>query len=147
MSKDARTVSVSEFISFLFKTQLVDYSSEEIVRAHPELKGLSGMQLKTFRDASRPVQGDDEEDWYQSPTSRRSSFNRSRFSSELVDTPRSPRSTYSASSSNSEIGSGQGWRVYGTSHSRQASTVSVVTHIPNISLTDHPFFSGLHIVI
>lgn len=124
MSKDARTVSVAEFVSFLFKTQLVDYSSKEILAAHPELKGLSGMQLRTFRDSSAPLRETSLEDELYG--SRRSSFNQSRFSSEYAEPPKSPKSTYSSSSSNpdhSSTGSGQGWRVYGTSHSRQSSTV------------------------
>jgi len=126
MSKDVRTVTVAEFLSFLFKTQLVDYSSEEILAAHPELKGLSGVQLKTFRDSSAPVRETSvEEELY---GSRRSSFNRSRFSSESAETPMSPRSTYSSTSSSNSDGSsptsGQGWRIYGASHSRQSSTES-----------------------
>jgi hypothetical protein len=147
MSKDARTVSVSEFLSFLFKSQLVEDSSEEqILAAHPELKGLSGMQLKTFRDSSAPLRETSLEDELYG--SRRGTFNRSRFSSEYAEPPKSPRSTYSSSSSTSDRSpsaeSGQGWRVYGTSHSRQSSTVRQSNYSGECRLISSQSISGIH---
>lgn len=145
MSKDARTVSVAEFLSFLFKTQLVENSSEDILAAHPELKGLSGMQLKTFRDASAPLRETSLDDELYG--SRRTSFNRSRFSSEYnaEEPPKSPRSTYSSTSSNhSSTGSGQGWRVYGTSHSRQSSTVRQTKYTNDCGLTSSQSIPGIY---
>lgn len=129
MSNDPRTITVSEFVAFLFKSQLVDYTSDEAAAAHPELKGMSGMQLRTFRDSSSPVQESYQDGLYDTTSSRRNSFNRSRFSSEST-VMQSPKSAYSYSPSENmhePSGSGQGWRVFGSSHSRQSSTGSAVS--------------------
>ncbi|PVF93129.1 hypothetical protein CPB86DRAFT_131654 [Serendipita vermifera] len=133
---DQRTVSVSEFISFLFKAQLVD-PVDEVVEAHPELKGQTGLQLKTFRDLSSPILEDSESGYWSSssypssPTT--TSFNRSRFSSDShtrtsFDSPEVAPMEFSSPVSQS----GSGWRVYG-SHSRQSS-VSVHTVPEDLTL-------------
>ncbi|KIM24697.1 hypothetical protein M408DRAFT_230473, partial [Serendipita vermifera MAFF 305830] len=112
-----RTVSVSEFISFLFRSQLVEAPTND---TNPELQGLSGMMLRTFSESPR------DEDSSAYIYSDRSTLNRSRFdSSRDTGFERANSTTSSVPSSpvsQSSGMSGSGWRMYG--HSRQASTSS-----------------------
>lgn len=58
-----RSFSLSEFLHFLFRAQLVDHNAIQIEKESPELSGQTGMQLKTFKESSTPV--DDQFDDYQ----------------------------------------------------------------------------------
>ncbi|CAG7852775.1 SubName: Full=Uncharacterized protein {ECO:0000313/EMBL:CCA75494.1} [Serendipita indica DSM 11827] len=107
MSRNSTTVTVSEFIGFLFKTQMTD------VLGNDRQAGQDGVQLKTFRSSMTPVYDgyDDTEYWgspVQSPTS---TLNRSRFSNE------------GATSFQHPTAQGNEWRTP-ISHSRHSSTSS-----------------------
>jgi hypothetical protein len=115
MPSSDRTATVSEFISFLFRSQLADIPTPNDPNSDPELHGMSGMMLRTFSESSR---GEEESDYLYS---QRSSLNRSRFDSRS-DTGTSNNTSTTPSSPSSASGGGNGWRVYG--HSRQSSASS-----------------------
>jgi len=60
----SRTTSLSEFVHFLFRAQLIDHNALQLEKEHPELNGQTGMQLKTFRESSTPVDLDLDLDAY-----------------------------------------------------------------------------------
>ena len=114
MSRPNATVTVSEFIGFLFKTQMTEALAED-GQAHDQ----SGVQLKTFRSSTTPVydEYEDVEYWGAPISSPTSTLNRSRFSSEgttSLQHPTAQADTWKAPVSHSR-------------HSSTSSTVSICT--------------------
>ncbi|KAG8813235.1 hypothetical protein FRC17_001630 [Serendipita sp. 399] len=150
------TMSISEFISFLFKTPLADVvlplppSNNPEAEAELNLQNQGGMMLKTFRSSYTPVEdpaytitNDETEYWGESAHTGHgtmsespmgSSLNRSRFSGARQRASFETSTHSPTPSSPSSMYAGVGWMnhqtPYGT-HSRNTSMVgSVVVIVP-----------------